>query len=54
MFFLRAEGFFSSLDVLYGGIEIGNIAIFDQKYFISAVNFFQFLVIKTLESDRSA
>jgi hypothetical protein len=40
---LRAEGFFCTLDVLYGGLGIGKLSVvFDQnKYiFFSAVNFF--------------
>jgi hypothetical protein len=41
---LRDEGFFCNLDVLYGGRGIGKL------YFFSS-NFFQFLVIKTLDLD---
>ena len=49
---MRAEGFFCNLDVLYGGLGIGKLQ-FDQKIFISftAVNFLQFLVLKTLNPD---
>jgi hypothetical protein len=43
---LRAEGFF--LDVLYGCLGL----VSDPKKFSSAVNFFQYLVIKTLVLDR--
>ncbi len=39
---MRAEGFSFNLDVLKGGLVI---AIFDIK----KINFFQFLVIKTLD-----
>jgi hypothetical protein len=46
---LRAEGFFCSLDVLYGGLGIGNLQFLIN--FFSAVNFFQFFVIKTLAPD---
>jgi hypothetical protein len=42
---LRYEGFSCSLDVLYGGLGISKLQ-FDKKK--SAVNFVQFLVIKTL------
>jgi hypothetical protein len=51
---LRAEGFFCSLDVLYGDLGIGKLQ-FDQKNILifSAVNFFlQLLDIKTLDPDR--
>jgi hypothetical protein len=40
--FLRAEGFSCSLDVLCGGLGIHSF---------SAVSFFQFLVIKSLDQD---
>ncbi len=44
---LRAEGFFCNLYVLYGGLGP------PQKFFffLSDVNFFQLLVIKTLDPD---
>jgi hypothetical protein len=52
-FLLRAEDFFRSLEILHGGLEIGKfkIVLFDKKklIFFSAVNFFQFLVIKPLD-----
>jgi hypothetical protein len=51
---LRAEGFSSSLDVLYGGLGIGKLQflISKRKKVLSALNF-QFLVIesKTLDPD---
>ncbi len=31
MFFLRAEGFFCNLDVLYGGLGIGKLEFLIQK-----------------------
>jgi hypothetical protein len=38
---LRDKDFFCSLDVLYRGLGKGTyIAIFDEKFFFSAVNFF--------------
>ncbi len=45
--------FFCSLDVLYGGQGTSKLQ-FDKKIsnFFSAVKFFQFLVIKTLNPDR--
>ncbi len=45
--FLRAEVIFCNSDVLYGGLVI------DPKIFnfFSTVNYFQFLVIKTLDTD---
>jgi hypothetical protein len=45
---LRAEGFFCILEILYGDLGIGNIVFFPKKFF-AAVNFFQLLVIKTLD-----
>ncbi len=50
---LRAEGFSCSLDVFYGGLGISKLQFFIQKNikFFSAVNFVQFLVIKTLDPD---
>jgi hypothetical protein len=50
---LRAEGFFCNLDVLYGGLGIGKLFLIQTKFniFFSAVNFFQFLVIKILDPD---
>ncbi len=49
LFFERAEGFFCNLDVLNGGLGIGKLQFLKKKKwnFFSAVNFFQFLVIKT-------
>jgi hypothetical protein len=49
--FLRAEGFSCSFCVLYGGLGISKLQFFIKKNinFFSAVNFFQFLVIKTLD-----
>jgi hypothetical protein len=48
---LRAEGYSCSLDVLYGRLGISKLQILIKKYQtkILAVNFFQFLVIKTLD-----
>ncbi len=45
---LRAEGFFCNMDVLYGGLGIGKLQFLIKKNltFFSAVNLFQFLVIK--------
>jgi hypothetical protein len=41
-----------TLDVLYGGPGISNLQFVKKKiYFISAVIFSQFLVIKTLDMD---
>ena len=51
---LRAEGFFYNLDILYGGLEIGNLQFLKKKKHkkkISAVIFFKFLVIKALDPD---
>ncbi len=53
---LRAEGFFCSLDVLFGGLGIGTVTcnFFYQKNIFtkfSDVNFCQFLVIKMLDLD---
>ncbi len=50
---MRAEGFFSNLDVLYGGLEIGKLQFLIQKnrIFFPAVFFLQFLVIKALDPD---
>jgi hypothetical protein len=45
--FERAEGFFSNLDVLYGGLGIGKMV-----FFFSCNFFLQFLVIKALDPDR--
>ncbi len=52
MFFLRAEGFLCSLDVLYGGLEIGKFQFLSKKIFSSAVNFVETFVIKTLDPER--
>ncbi len=55
---LRAEVFPCSLDVIYGGLGISKLQFFVSKNwkkisnFFSAVNFFQFLFIKTLERYR--
>ncbi len=49
---LRAEGFFCNLYVLYGGLGIGKLKILIPKKKFSAVNFFQLLVIKTVDPDR--
>ncbi len=50
--FLRAEGFFCNLDVLYGGLGTGYLGFFlCRKFFFPAVNFFNFLLIKTLDPD---
>jgi hypothetical protein len=45
---LRAEGFFCSLDVLYGGLGIGKLQILIKKilHFFSAVIFFNFWLSK--------
>jgi hypothetical protein len=37
--------------VLYGGLGISKLQLFITKFFFSAVIFFQFLVIKTLDSE---
>ncbi len=48
---LRAEGLFYNLDLLYGGLRIGKLQflIKKKKKKISALIFFQFLVIKALD-----
>jgi len=44
---LRAEGFSWSLDVIYGALGISKLLLLIQKnFFLMAVNFLQFLVIK--------
>jgi hypothetical protein len=51
---LRAEGFACRLDVLYEGLEISKLQFLTQKIFktiFQLVNFFQYLVIKTLDPD---
>jgi hypothetical protein len=49
---LKAEGFFCNLYVLYGGLGIGKLYFLIKKLnLFSAVNFFQFLFIKTLNPD---
>ncbi len=50
---MRAEGFYCSLDVLYGGIGRSKLQFLKKKiHFFSAVNFFSlFLVIKTLDPE---
>jgi hypothetical protein len=54
MFSFEAEGFFCSLDVLYGGLGIGKLQFLIKKLFdfFPVVNFFHFLAIKTLDPDR--
>jgi hypothetical protein len=53
MYFFEAEGFFCSLDVLNGGLGFGKLQFLIKTiYFFSAVNYFQFLIIKTLDPDR--
>jgi hypothetical protein len=52
---LRSEGFFSNLDVLYGGLGIGKLyfLIIKKIYIFFSCNFFlKFLVIKALDPDR--
>ncbi len=51
--FLRAEGFSCSLDVLYEGLGRSKLQFLIKKisHFFPTVNFFQFLVIKTLDPD---
>ncbi len=39
---MRAEGFFCSLDVFYGGLGIGKSQFLIQKYLFSVVNLFNF------------
>ncbi len=48
---MKTEGFFYHLDILYGGLGIGKLQflIKKNKIKISAVIFFQFLVIKALD-----
>ncbi len=51
---LRVEGFYCSLDVLYGSLGISKLQCFIFKKWrkkIPAVNISQYLVIKTLEPD---
>ncbi len=50
---LRAEGFSCSLDVLYGGLGISKLQFFikKNKNLFKAVNFFKFLIMKTLYPD---
>ncbi len=51
---LRAEGFFCSLEVLYGGLGIGKLQFLIEKNKIknfSSKLFLQFLVIKALDPD---
>jgi hypothetical protein len=49
---LRSEGFFSNLNVLYGGLGIGKLwFLIPNFFFFSSCNFFQFLVIKALVPD---
>ncbi len=53
---LRAEGFSCSLGVLYGGLGISKQQVLIKKIEIkfSAINFFQFQVIQTLDSDQGS
>ncbi len=48
---MRAEDFSCSFGVLYGGLGISKLQFFFDKKKKSAVKFFQFLVIKTLDQD---
>jgi hypothetical protein len=52
-FLLRDEDLSCSLDVLYGDIGISKLQLLIKKNinFTAAVNFFQFLVIKTVGLD---
>jgi hypothetical protein len=52
--FFRAEGFFCNLDVLYGDQGVSKLYFLIKKklIFFSAVIFFQFLFIKSLDPDR--
>jgi hypothetical protein len=56
MFSFGAEDFFCSLAVLSGGLGLGKLQFFIKKMFefFSAVIFFKYFVIKTLDpySDR--
>jgi hypothetical protein len=51
--FLRPEGFSCSVCVLYGGLGKAKLQFFIKKniQFVCSCKFFQFLVIKTLDSD---
>jgi hypothetical protein len=51
---LRAEVFFCSLDVLYGGLELGKLYFWINKYnfYFQPVNFLNFFVIKALAPDQ--
>jgi hypothetical protein len=50
---LRAEGFSCSLDVLHGGLGISKLKFMIKKILhFSDVNFFYFLVIKTLDPEQ--
>jgi|LakMenE01Jun11ns_1017448.scaffolds.fasta_scaffold9762832_1 hypothetical protein len=51
--FLRDEGFFCNLDILYGGLGIGKLQFLIKKnlIFFSVVIFFKLLVIKALDTD---
>jgi hypothetical protein len=53
MFCLRAESFSCSLGVLYRGLGISKLEFLIKKitYNFSALNFFLFLVIKTLDPE---
>jgi hypothetical protein len=53
-FLLGAEGFSCSLCVLYGGLRVSKMQFSikkKKKKCFTAVNFFQFFVIKTLDSE---
>jgi hypothetical protein len=49
----ESDGFFCNLDILYGGLGIGELQFLIKKIcnFFSAVIFFQFLDIKALDPD---
>jgi hypothetical protein len=50
--FWNAEGFYCNLEVLYGGpgiVSVNSCFWYKKMNFFSAVNLFQFLVIKTLD-----
>ncbi len=50
---MSAEGFFCSLNVLYGDLGISKLQFLNKKIFFKmfCCPFFQFLVIKTLDPD---
>jgi hypothetical protein len=43
---LRAEGFFSNSDILYGGLGIGKLQFLIKNNFFSALIFFNFWSLK--------